>query len=202
MKNLKLISIGIALTAFSAANAATFSGVTVEAPPLSVGATWTSLGNSISFFLPNAIVGDPVNPLRAGTLNIQYDAHTPGPAIANEVGINLGAAISGSGTIFFQEQIFELDNLGNEVSGGPIGVINHVFNPGDPTSWSGTINFTRSVERFRAKKFFTLSATETAMFDLASLGIVNQNIQVVPEPATMAAVGLGVAALMRRRKRS
>lgn len=202
MKTLKFISIGIALCTVTAAHAASFSNIIVEAPPLSVGATWTSLGNSVSFFLPNAIVGDPVHPLRAGTLNIQYDAHTPGPAVANEVGINLGAALAGSGTIFFQEQIFELDSLGNEVSGGPIGVISHVFNPGGPTNWSGTINFSRAVERMRAKKFFTLSATDTVGFDLASIGQVNQNIQVVPEPATMAALGVGVAALMRRRKRS
>lgn len=202
MKNFRFLSIGIALASVSAAHATSFSNVNIQAPPLSTGATWTSLGNSVSFFLPNAIVGDPVNPLRAGTLNIQYDAHTPGPAVANEVGVNLGAALSGSGTIFFQEQVFELDINGNEVAGGPIGVITHTFNPGGPTTWSGTINFSRSVERLRAKKFFTMSATDTEVFDLASIGLVNQNIQVVPEPATMAAVGLGVAALMRRRKRS
>ncbi len=200
--NLRFSFIFAGLAAVAVASASSFSNVTVQAPPLSTGSTWTALGNSISFFLPNAIVGDPVAPLRAGTLSIQYDAVTPGPAYANEVGINLGAALSGSGRIFFQEQIFELDNLGNEVSGGPVGVISHTFNPGDPTNWSGTINFSRTVERFRAKKFFTLSATDTADFDLAALGIVNQNIQVVPEPATMAVVGLGVAALMRRRKKA
>lgn len=200
--NLRYSFIIAGLAAVAVASASSFSNVTIQAPPLSTGSTWTSIGNSISFFLPNAIVGDPVDPLRAGTLNIQYDAYTPGPAFANEVGINLGAALAGSGRIYFQEQIFELDSLGNEVSGGPVGVIDHTFNPGDPLSWSGTINFSRTVERFRAKKFFTLSATDTANFDLAALGIVNQNIQVVPEPATMAVLGLGVAAMMRRRKKA
>lgn len=198
----KFSFIVVAMAVAAVSSASSFSNVNLQSPPLTTGSSWTALGNSISFFMPNAIVGDPVSPLRAGTINIQYDAYTPGPAIANEVGINLGAALSGSGTIFFQEQIFELDTLGNEVGGGPIGVISHAFLPGDSTAWTGTISFTRSVERFRAKKFFTLSAVDTDAFDLASIGIVNQNIQVVPEPASMAALGLGVAALLRRRKKA
>jgi hypothetical protein len=193
-----LIVLGIGCTAL--ATPVIFSNVIVAAPPLSVGATWNTLGNSISFNLPNAIVGDPVAPLRAGTLNIQFDGFALAPAIGNEVGVNLGAAISGSGTIFFQEQVFELDALGNEVAGGPIGVIEHVFLPGHPMTWSDMIAFSRPVERFRAKKFFTLSAVDTSAFDLAAVGIVNQNIQLVPEPATFAALGIGVAALLRRRR--
>lgn len=191
----------LGLMAAAVGSATIFSNVGIQSPPLSNGATFTTLGNSISFNLPNAIVGDPVAPLRAGTLNIQYDAFTPGPAIANQVGINLGTALSGSGTIYFQEQVFELDAFGNEVAGGPIGVISHVFSPGGDTFWSGTITFDRAVERLRAKKFFTLAAVDTDAFDLAAVGLVNQNIQVVPEPATLAAIGVGLAALLRRRSR-
>lgn len=190
----------LGLMAAAVGSATIFTNVGIQSPPLSNGATFMTLGNAISFSLPNAIVGDPVAPLRAGTLNIQYDALTPGPAIANQVGINLGTALAGSGTIFFQEQVFELDALGNEVAGGPIGVISHVFAPGGNTLWSGTITFDRSVERLRAKKFFTLSAVDTEVLDLAAVGIVNQNIHVVPEPATLAVVGIGIAALIRRRR--
>lgn len=182
------------------ASAVTFSFVTIQAPPLSNGSSYQALGNSISFFLPNAIVGDAVAPLRTGTLSIQYDADTPAPALGAEVGINLGVALSGSGTVSFTEQIFELDGIGNEI--GLLGQISHTFTPSGSTSWSGSINFSRSVERFRAKKFFEMSALETSDFDLASIGVVNQSVQVVPEPATLAAVGLGVAALIRRRKRA
>lgn len=195
------IVLSISAVAFSNASAIVFYNVDIQSPPLSDGSSWTALGNSISFALPNAIVGDPVDPTRAGSLDIRYDAFTAAPAIASHVGVNLGVAISGSGTIIFEEQVFEIDNVGNEL-GGPIGTITHAFNPGDPMNWSGTITFSRAVERFRAKKFFSLSAADTANFDIAALGIVNQNIQVVPEPATMAAIGVGVAALLRRRKRA
>lgn len=189
------------MTVFAgSASAVTFSFVTIQAPPLSTGSSYQAIGNSISFFLPNAIVGDAVAPLRAGNLTIEYDADTPAPAMGAEVGINLGVALSGSGTVFFNERIYELDGLGNEI--GLIGQVSHTFVPNGATSWSGNINFSRTVERFRAKKYFELAAFDTADFDLASIGVVNQNVQVVPEPATMAAVGLGVAALIRRRKRA
>lgn len=181
-----------------------FTNISVSSPPLSTGATWLALGNSISFSLPNAIVGDPVDPLRSGDLSIQYDGYTPAAAFGNAVGVNLGAAISGSGTISFIEEVFELDPQGNEVGGGPIGVISHTFLPGAPMTWSDMITFSRPVERFRARKLFTLSAVDTAELDLASIGLVNQNLQLVPvpEPATLAALGVGVAALLRRRRRN
>lgn len=196
----KIASIAFALTIAGSASAITFSNVTIQAPPLSDNSTFSTSGNSISFFLPNAIVGDPVDPLRTGNLNIQYDVLSPAPAVAAEVGVNLGVALAGSGWISFLEQVYELDGLGNEI-GGPIGQISHTFLPGGATNWSGTITFDRQVERFRAKKFFNLSAVDTVDFDLAAIGLVNQNIQVVPEPATMAALGLGVAALLRRKRR-
>lgn len=204
MMKYKVSFIVFALGCTALAMPVMFTNINVSAPPLSTGATWLALGNAISFSLPNAIVGDPVAPLRAGNLNIQYDGYTTEAAIGNEVGINLGAAISGSGTIFFQEQIFELDVQGNEVGGGPVGVITHTFLPGAPMTWSDMITFSRPVERFRAKKLFTLSAVDTAELDLASVGLVNQNLQLVPvpEPATFAALGVGIAAMLRRRRRS
>jgi len=195
----KIASIVFGLAVAGSASAITFSNVTIQAPPLSDGATFNTSGNSISFFLPNAIVGDPVDPLRAGNVNIQYDAFSAAPAMAAEVGVNLGVALSGSGTVSFLEQVFELDAIGNEI-GGPIGTVNHVFLPGGATNWNGTITFDRQVERFRSKKFFNLSAIDTVDFDLAAIGLVNQNIQVVPEPASMAAIGLGLAALLRRKR--
>src|SRR5690606_37674812 len=104
------------MTVFAgSASAVTFSFVTIQAPPLSTGSSYQANGNSISFFLPNAIVGDAVAPLRAGNLTIECDADTPAPALGAEVGINLGVALSGSGSVFFNERIFELDNIGNEI---------------------------------------------------------------------------------------
>lgn len=183
------------------ANAVTFGNVQIESPPLSDGSSHSIIGNSISFFLPNAIVGDVTDPMRAQTLNIQFDAFSDVDMVADTATVNLETALLGSGVVVFLEQIFELDGAGNEVGGGPIGTAFHIFNTQNSPNFSTTIEFSRPVNALRAKKSFTLLAEDTDVNDLAAVGFVNQNIHVVPEPATMGALGLGAVALFARRRR-
>ncbi len=172
--------------------------------PLAAGLTASvtsgALANAITFSTPNARVGDNL-PLRSGSLSIQYDAATTsGPIFANAVGVNLGGAILGSGTIHFREDVFEIDAFGNEIQ--LLGTASRTFDSTSGLSWNTVISFSGvQVQRIRAKKYFDLTATDTVAFDLASLGFVNQAPQVVPEPATMTALGLGAAALLRRRRK-
>lgn len=185
--------------AASMSQAIVFSSVIVASPPLSNGSSFSTAANAITFFTPNAIVGDPVAPLRAGTLNIQYDADSTVNMIANQVNVNLGTALSGSGFVVFNEIIMELAANGNEL--GQIGSISHVFLPNSSMTYTGTINFSKQVRYFRAKKSFTLSAAATNNFDLAAVAIVNQNIQTVPEPSAFVALGLGIGAVLARRRK-
>ncbi len=198
---MKTAFVAFIVVAAAASQAVTFSNFVVGSAPLSTGWSQNSIGNSVSFFFPNAIVGDNQT-LTSGTVNIQYDAASGPAMIANQAVVNLGAFFAGTGTVLFTELIIELDANGNEV-GGNIGSISHVFAPNSNPVWSGTINFSRQVTNFRAKKSFTLLAPDVAnQLDLAAIGIVNQNVQVVPEPATMTALGLGIAALLRRKRSS
>lgn len=185
------------LAVAASANAITFSNVIITSTPLSDGSSYAANGNAISFNLPNAIVGDGVG-VRAGTLNIQYDVDAG--ALANGVGANVGVVALGTGAIAFRESVIELDNLGNEI-GGIIGSASFNFNASTPMYYSTTIALTQAVRYLRVKKSFTLVAPDSQAFDLAAVAIVNQNVQVVPEPGTIAALSLGAAALLRRRRK-
>lgn len=197
-----------ALVAFAslmgaAANAIVFTNVTIKSPPLSDGSSYATAVNAITFFVPNALVGDGL-PLRFGTLNIQYDADSSGELmVADEVVISMGTGILGRGTILFRETVHELDATGAEI-GEPIGSSFHTFDANSNPFFSDTIVFSKAVTRFRAKKSFTLSAPDSAdpnVTDLAAVAYVNQNIHLVPEPATLGALALGALGVLRRRNK-
>lgn len=189
-----------AMLSMSVAQATFFTNF-VFSGSLSAGISETNLGNSISFTIPNAAVGDPgLASTRSGGFTIQYDAF--GGAFTGDViqinSTSLGA-ILGSGVIVFTEDIFALDNNGNEL-GSPIGHVTQILDAESP-SWSSTLNFSAPAENIRAKKSFTLLAPDSldpAVVDYASVQLVNQNL--VPEPASLAALGIGALALIRRRR--
>lgn len=165
------------------------------------GAVYNTSGNAVSFATPGALVGDPVAPLRSAIVGLQYDALSTG-ANANVVTaqVNLGAAVLGpNSSVYFLEQVFELDGSGNEV-GGAIGSISHIFTESSNPNWNGTITLSRQVSKLRMKKSLILAAPDTQSVDLAAVALNNQSVQVVPEPAGLAALGLGVAFALRRRK--
>ena len=191
--------VALTLVAAAAANAVTFSNITVQSPPLSNGASWSLLGNAIKVFVPNAIVGDPTHPMRSGTLNIQYDADCGAGQNATTVGANTAVVTLGPGMVVMNELVFNLDSAGNEI-GGAIGSYTHTFSSTTSSNDSATISLTGGGRYLRVKKSFTLIAPDTNELDLAAIAIINQNVQCVPEPASMAALGLGAVALIRRRR--
>ncbi len=182
------------------AHAITFSNIFIASPPMSNDSSFQILGPSISFFTPKAIVGDAVDPIRAGILSIQFDVTNEVGMASNQVFINLAAFTSGSGRIDFSERILEL-SAPNGTELGQIGAASHTFLPGGGTQWSTTVQFSETARFLRVKKDFILTAPAAESVDLAALGIVNQSFNVVPEPATIAVLALGAAALLRRRKK-
>lgn len=186
-----------AIAAVSAAHAVTFTNVIINSAPLSNGSSFSTSGNSISFFTPNAIIVEGM-PVSSSVLSIQYDV-TAAQAIAS-VGANISAVTSGSGIINFSEIAVALDSNGNEIP-GIVGSMGNLFTPSGSGIFSGSMSISGSYTRLRIKKSFLMSApATTAGLDMAALAIANQNVQVVPEPATMTALGLGALALMRRRR--
>lgn len=181
----------------AAAHAVTFYNVIIASPPLSNGSSWSSTGNAINFYTPNAILMDGA-PAAFVPFSIQYDADMGTGNSANQVGVNLAVVTAGSGFVQFTEQVFELDNANNEV-GGPIGTDAFLFNPNTPVVYSNDIALSRSVQKLRVKKTFFMNAADVQnQLDLAAIQIVNQNV--VPEPSALAALGLGLIAVARRRR--
>lgn len=195
---------GVIALALAAAfsQAVTFSNIVYSFPPLSMDADHEAIGNSISFTTPNAIVGD-ASPLRSGELNIQYNADAGALLLSIGAVVSLGAPTLGSGTVTFTETVWELDPVNNVTIGAPIGTISHLFNSSTGSFFSGTISLSRQVQHVRVLKSFELNAPTTAALDLAAVAIVNQSINTapVPEPATLAVLGLGAALVAKRRRK-
>ncbi len=66
-----------------------------------------------------------------------------------------------------------------------------------------TINFSRAVTSFDVQNMFAIDINGNSLpsESIASIGLIEQNMRTtVPEPASLAAIGLGLAAFLRKRR--
>lgn len=199
MKSFRLFGLAAlgALTLSAAQAQIIFSNVSIVGSLVS-GASYATGPNYIDFYFPNASVGDSL-PDRVGSILITYDAAAPAPMVSDFLVLNVLGALSGSGTIFLNEVIEDLADPQNPTV---IGSHNAVLDENSQLPYSHTILFDYGSDKIRVKKTFTLSAVDSQAFDLASVGLVQQTISIVPEPGSLMALGLGAVALASRRKRN
>ncbi len=202
----------LSIAALAALTAASQAAVTFSnfhyGPGAIVAGFDTSLtinGNSLLWQPGNATVAEGVVLGQASpvlTIAIAYDAAStlPVTSIFGSASSFSQGFVGGSGLIQFKEDIFALDANGNE-AGYLGGVTQSTALNGnlDPV----TIPLSSTATSIRVKKSFVLTAFNTsAAADFATLAQVNQSVNVVPEPASFAALGLGAFGLLRRRKRA
>lgn len=180
----------------ASANAVVFSNITITgSAPLIAGASWNITGDEIDFTFTNAIVGDN-QALRQGNIVITYWADSAAPMVMDRLVLNLLGGVAGSGFITVSEFI-EDRNTGLPLGQLPTTVITN----NNQLPFTADIHFNAPSANIKVKKEFFLSAQDTPAFDMARIGLVEQKLFVVPEPATMAVLGLGVIPFLRRRKK-
>lgn len=118
--------------------------------------------------------------------------------------------------LIFQGQVFDFGHIEfTEFAEDSIGSLGSISGSVRGASFSGgangsytqtmTLNFSRPVFSFKVKKTFDMDISNQTLpsSSIASIGLIEQNMRTVPEPASMAALALGIGAIAaRRRKRS
>lgn len=179
--------------ALSAHAGIVFSSVSITGD-LSSGASFTTTDTEIDFFFPEATVGDPVDPIRSGGILITYEATSQDVMVADKMVMSVLGAIAGSGQVFVNETIEDL------VDPGVIATFAAVVDASSLPPLVADIPFARGSTHIKVKKEFSLLAPETAALDVANLGLVEQNLQLVPEPATLLLLAGGLLTVCRRRR--
>jgi hypothetical protein len=186
------IMLAVAGMVSTASAAITFSNITIDGS-LAGGATFNvGPDNCIDFIFPAATVGDTVDPLRSGNIVITYEATgTGGDSFNSMLAVILGA-LSGSGQIFFNEIIEDLNG------GGVIGSYNANITDNSQLPFYDTIQFSQSSTHIKVKKTIVLDAIDTAAFDLANVSLVEQCL--IPTPGSAMLLGVAALPMLRRRR--
>jgi len=175
----------------SVANADIIFSNIVIGGSLSAGAGAATGPFDIDFTLPSAVVGDPTDPVRTGTVTINYDAQSDNAIAQNTILLGVLGSLAGSGEIQYSQTVDDL------VNPGVISNIAVTLSSNSDLPYTDTIVWDRPSTQVHVSAIVDLSALSTAEFDLANVSLIEQRF--VPEPSALALLTLGAVAALRRR---
>ncbi len=170
----RIISSGVVAAlvglAGQASGSIVFSDVTI-AGSLSAGASYNDGPGGITFSFPAAEVGDPVDPIRSGNIVITYNVEGTEGESFSEMLLAVAGNLSGSGMMFINEIVEDLNG------GGVLGSYNTVLTDNSQLPLNTSFAFSESSSHIRVKKTFVLAAVDTNGFDWAQITEVGGSSQ-------------------------
>lgn len=205
MKTTRWVAVAVLAACVGSAHALIYSGLVSTGDPLLKGQAGTEFltigGPATTAAAPPLIDFFPSNYFNKApgsiTRSFSYDVSTAAGPASNGLGLVFQGVVSGSGSASYIVTV-------NAIGGGNPVIASGTFNttPGPGTSYSitGNLAFSTAVNNYRVTVQSTLSVAPTAP-GFVGTSLFEFNHQPVPEPATLAAMGLGVAAFIRRRRK-
>ncbi|MBL8087791.1 MAG: PEP-CTERM sorting domain-containing protein [Chthonomonas sp.] len=197
----KMIAVALVATAAVGANALTFSNFVITGDAGIIGTLGTdhfikTYDCDVDITFNKAWVGDNL-PLRSTTISITFLVTAGANEMITGVQLAGNALATGSGLVQVSEIVEDQNDFTNGINDGVLVT----------STTSGSFNKAWTLRKpakfIKVKKSIFLSAPNTDARDLAGIGLVEQRfIKAVPEPASIAAMGLGVLALVARRRKS